>query len=290
MILEVLPQSPSVLLRATHVVRLVMTAVTASPWAKADPTMSRRDVELAVRVEEVFKGKAGDGEELVLHVRQDRSDSRVYRPVPGAWSEQLLEKEREVVVAGVGASLAAALVEPQQVLPAKAALEVRLVARAEEERLDAVATASEAKAIPAAIDFVFVQWLWARQGERALVDPAAADAVFSLLELPEVGDSARVMLIVEAVGRAGSAQKTYIAGTRRLTRALFALLALPAAKGVADNAVTVDLPALLRLNNPPPVPRSLVLDDKQRDAARKSVEAYPGGADTKPLMAWLDGP
>lgn len=290
MITEVLPQSPSVLLRATDVVRLVMTAIHPSPWEKVSETMSRRRVEVAVRVEEVFKGKATKGHDLVLHLSQHRSDSIIDSPVPGAWSEQQLEKGREAVVAGAGASLLAALEEPQQVLPKKAAPEVRLVSRAEEERLGAPEVVKEAKANAGALDFVFAIWLWARHGERALVDPATADAVFSLLELPELGESARVTLVVEAVGRAGSAQSTYLAGTRRLTRALFKLLAVPAAKGMADNVVAVDLPALLRLHNPPPVPTSLLLDDAEREAARRRLQAYSGKADARPLAAWLEGP
>jgi len=285
-IIDVLPQSPSVLLRAMHVVRLVLTAVQPGPWEKVAETMSRRNVELSVRVEEVFKGKGP--QKLVIRIVQHRNDAFVYQPVPGAWSEQPIEKGLTVVVAGSGASLEAALVEPLQVLPARSAEEVRLVATAEEKRLPVQEVTQQATAIAAALDYVFAQWLWERFGERALVDPAAAEAVFSLLEVPALEDSARVTLIVDAVGRAGSAQSTYLAGTRRLTRALFRLL--PDAKTIADNLVTVDLPALLRLRSLPPVPRSMVLDDKERDAAKKSLAAYSGKADVQPLEAWLAGP
>ena len=147
-----------------------------------------------------------------------------------------------------------------------------------------------AVAIAGSLDSTFARWLWERHGERALIDPAAADTVFSLVELPATKESARVTLIVEAVGRAGAAQSTYLAGTQRLTRALFHLLPLPEAKAIADNIVSVDLPALLRLRNPPPVPRGMVLDHRQRDEARKSLSAYPGKADTRLLAAWLEGP
>ena len=99
---------------------------------------------------------------------------------------------------------------------------------------------------------------------------------------------AEVVLDGGSVGRAGSAQSTYLAGTRRLARALFRLL--PQSTGLADNLVTVDLPALLRLRNAPPLPRSMVLDDPERDAARKSLGAYSGKADVRPLEAWLEGP
>ncbi len=287
MITDVLLHSPSVLLRATHVVRIVLTAVQPGPWEKEAEALSRRRVELSVRVEEMFKGKGP--KKLMVPIVQHRNDAFVYQGVPGAWSEQRLDKGVEVVVAGVGTSLEASLAEPEQVLPAKAAEEVRLVAHAEEKRLPVQEVAQAAKAIaPAALDFVFAQWIWVRYGERALVDPAAADALFSLLELPALDDSARVTLIVDAVGRAGSAQSTYLAGTRRLARALFRLL--PQAKGLADNLVTVDLPALLRLRNAPPLPRSMVLDDAERDAARKLLGAYSGKADVRPLETWLEGP
>lgn len=289
MITDVLPQSPSVLLRATCVVRLVITAVHPGPWQVATEGISRRRVEVDARIEEVFKGD-GAGQKLVLQLEQHRNDGFVYVPVPGAWSEQVLEKGRELIVAGIGVSLKAALEEPEQVLPAEAVDEVRLVAMAEEKRLQAAAVAQQAKPIAKRLDFVFARWLWERHGERALVDPGAADAVFSLLELPELGDSARAMLVVEAVGRAASAQSTYIAGTRRLTRALFRLLALPEAKGLSENIVRIDLPALLRLRDPPPVPRRFLLDDLERDEARKALRAYSGTADAKPLAAWLDGP
>lgn len=289
MITDVLPQSPSVLLRAACVVRLVITGVQAEPWKKATEGMSRRRVELGVRIEEVFKGK-GEGEALVLDLEQNRNDGAVYVPVPGAWSEQTLEKGREIVVAGTGPSLKAALEGPDQVLPAETAAGVRLVAAAEEKRLPPREVARQAKSIAKDLDFVFMRWLWERYGERALVEAAAADAVFSLLEVPALGDSARATLIAEGVGRTAAAPLTYVLGTRRLIRALFRVLAIPEAKGASDNVVGTYLPSLLHLDNPPPVRAGVVLEDAERAEAQKSLGKYSGRADAAPLKAWLEGP
>jgi hypothetical protein len=150
--------------------------------------------------------------------------------------------------------------------------------------------AEQAKAIAKDLDFVFMRWLWERHGERALAGAAAADAVFSLLEVPALGDSARATLIAEAVGRAAAAPLTYFAGTRRLTRALFRVIAMPEAKGASENIVGTYLPSLLHLDSPPPVPAGTVLEDAEREEARKALGAYSGRMDTAPLKAWLDGP
>ena len=289
MITDVLPHSPSVLLRAVYVVRIAIAGVQEGPWEKASEGMSRRGVKLSVRVQEVFKGK-GKGESLVLELEQYRNDGAVYTPVPGAWSEQKLEKGRELVVAASGITLKAALARPDQVLPAQAASGVQLVAAAEEKRLPAVEVAEQAKGIAKDLDFVFMRWLWERHGERALVDPAAADAVFSLLELPALGDSARATLIAEAVGRCAASPLTYLAGTKRLVRALFQLLAVPEAKGTSENVVGTYLPALIHLDSPPPVPAGALLEDAERKSAHKALAAYSGRMDAAPLKAWLDGP
>ena len=299
MITDVVPASPSAFLRATCVVRLVITSVQPGPWKPVGEGLSRREVDLGVRLEEVFKaqmpkGEVAAGRTLTVRLEQNRSGAPIYSPVPGLWSEQSLDKGRELVIACAGASLQAALSEPLLILPKTAAAEARLIAQAEEQHLDALAVSRRAKELaktaPESLDFAFAQWLWARHGARALVEQQAAEAVFSLLELPGLPGSARVTLLVDAVGAASAAPGTTLVGSRRLVRALFKLLALPDAQPVAENAVSVDLPLLLRLHDPPLVPRSLLLSDAERDEARKLLEAWQGKADKSALRAWLGQP
>jgi hypothetical protein len=286
----ILPASRSLLLRATHVVQLVLLAVRSGGWERAAEGMSRREVELRVRIEQIFKGKAAAGEERVLHVVQHRGDSMIYMPVPGAWSEAKLEQGQVFVVLGSGPSLEAALASPHQLLPAESAPEVRLAAEAEQHRWPLAQVVQKATPLAGELGIVFADWIWVRHGERALTDAASAEALFSLLELPALNGVARSTLAGAAVTRASAAPLAYAAGARRLALALFRLLAMPAGEGLNDNSVSTYLPALLHLRGGSVVPKGTLFSEEDAAEAKRALAAYKGASSTAPLQAWLDGP
>ena len=289
-IVDVLPDSRSLLLRATHVVRIVLTAAQPAAWEPSGEAVSRRKVQLRVRVEEIFKGVQSklDGERAV-GIEQYRSDGKTGTPVPGAWSGMPVEAGQGFVVLGVAPGLQAALEAPQRVLPSTVAGEVRLVAAAERDRLPAPTAVEWSKPIAKELSSLFADWLWARHGEEALQKWSAADAVFSLLELPALAEAARNTLADLAVSRAAAELFRDAVGVRRLAKALFRLLGMREAAGLREKAVSTWLPALLRLRSERPLSPAQVFDDAERAEAKRALAAYKGSADPAPLAAWLEG-
>jgi hypothetical protein len=289
MILEVIGNSRSLILRATHIVRLALIAANPGGWERVSEAISRREVQLRVQLEEVFKGAdAKPGQQLDLKVEQFRNDTPLSKGLPGAWSGLTLAKGQVFVVLGSAGEVKQALEAALQVLPKETSAELELVSNAEGGKLALPGVAAQAQARAKELDFLFADWIWARFGDEALSGADSADAMFGLLELPQLGDTARNALAGAAVSRAASAPLTFGFGVRRLTQALFRLLAVPQAGGMNDNSVSTWLPAMLHLKSGPPVPARTLFDSRERAELRKLLAAYKGRSDPAPLAAWLE--
>jgi hypothetical protein len=251
---RVLPDSASVMLRATHILVIRIESSQAGEWSP-DPSGDwlRRSVALTIRLEERLKGITREevGTSLDLQVTQYASPSLWVTGLPGVWSEPSVEPGMRLVAfcRSEGDRTAELLVEPacELLMPAENALvDARLAMRAETERLDVAALLAEAREVAASLGHLFVEYLWEAHGGAFLWDAKAFESLMQLLENPDLALIARATLVSQLTTRflAGPAAP---ANRARLALAMFRLLEIGQAAPLRDNILETFLPNLLGL-------------------------------------------
>jgi hypothetical protein len=285
--IDVRPDSRSVILHATHIFRVRVVSALPTPWVEVDPPTKKRTVTLALALEAVYKGKsaAAAGDQVKVEVVQfGRTISRVFA-VPGAWSEKSLAPGTEWVVFAThpGNDTAKALADPEQVYPtAEAQPDVELAVAEHVEKLALPGLMARAKAKAAQLGFLFAEYLWSEHGAAARVDPGQFEPIASWLEEPTLAVPARAALLSQIhndLDRPGSAP----AVQDRLVRALFQLLEIHETAVLHDNIMSVYLPNRLQ-RSADEVFRG---HEEQRARATQTVRRYAGAAPTTAIADWL---
>lgn len=249
---RILPDSSSIVLRATHV---LVIRIEASQVGEQSPDPSgwlRREVSLTLRLEERLKGiTREDIGAMSLQITQYASTSPWATRLPGVWSDQPVEPGTRLVAFCRSESdkTAELLVEPacELLMPAESALaDARLAMRAETERLDVEALLAEAREVAASLGHLFVEYLWEVHGGAFLWNPKDFESLMQLLEHPDLALIARATLVSQLTTRflAGPAEP---ANRARLALAMFRLLEIDQAAPLRDNILETFLPNLLGL-------------------------------------------
>lgn len=293
---EVLPDSLSFLLRATHVVLVRIEAAKTGDWAPGAAGVTRV-VAVEAKLEALFKGKLSEPAGSVVRVALTQFGTGTSRVagVPGAWSHQRVEPGARFVVLSVTSSESAPeiLRDPAAllVLPADEALtDVELAATAESRSLDVGATVALATPAAPRLGALFAEYLWARFGAAALAEEKKLEPIAALLEQPALGRGARVTLVSTLVSAITSPEPPPPRQSARLAVALFRLLGMPEAAPLHDNLVGTYLPTLLDLAEPHARRAADVFHDHPGELARAraAAHAYKGSEPAAPLIGWLD--
>ena len=289
----VIPDSGSIVLRATHCVEVRVERAAPSPWRPARPGYQAREVDLSLRVARALKGDLAErpGDLVEVRVSQEGyASARVMDALGGVWSDVALAPGASVLVFASSPShgLAALVAEPAcaLVLPAEPFRdEVALALASEPLTLDALI--ARARALAPALQWVLAEHLWVRRGRGALTDAPTRAALFGLMLDPAVSPVARAKMLQMADDLAGAPDATgdYLDD---LAVALFDLVALPAAAPLRDEVASTTLPNLLHLDERPRAPATIFA--RRPDAhtrARATLRAWTGAADVTALARWL---
>jgi hypothetical protein len=292
---DVVSDSRSYLLRATHVVLVRIEAAKAGNWAPNERGVVRT-VEVEARLEAIFKGKLGELPGNIVRaalVQFGTGTSRI-AGVPGAWSHRRIEAGSRFVVISVTRSENAAevLLDPacQLALPAEDALvDVELAAQAEGQALDVWRTVELAAASAPRLGVLFPEYLWGRFGAAALVDGQRFEPIAKLLEQRSLAPGARATLVSTLVSAVTSPEPLPTGQVARLAISFFRLLAMPEAARLHDNLVGTYLPNLIGLAGGVELRASGVFHDRPADRgqAERALRAYKGSEPAAPLLEWL---
>src|SRR5215471_13347472 len=172
---RVVSDSPSYILRATHILLIRMESVDAGEW-KEEPTGGvSRSLKVAVTLETIAKGftKQPPGGVILTTIQQFGTGSSRIAAVPGAWSRQQMELGKEFVTFAVTDSDDAAVVvrDPACQLAISSGdslTDLHLAMDTESKALDVFGAVSIAKEAAAQISFLFPEYLWAMYSSEAL--------------------------------------------------------------------------------------------------------------------------
>lgn len=297
---QVIPDSPSYLLRATHVVLVEIEAVKVGDWTRADVGGVVRGVDAEAKLVAIFKGNFAEPPGTVVHVALSQFGTGISRiaGVKGAWSYQEIKPGARFIVISVTNSESAPeiLRDPSSkyVLSAKDVLtDVELAAQVESQALDVWKAVALAKSVAPKLEGLFLDYLWARFESAAFADEKKFDLFADLIEQPSLGRSARdgfIHTLSAASDRESQAHKQIA----RLAVAFFRLLPMPEAAPSHDNLIGTYLPNLLDLAAPTRAPDAPNADaifhgyPGERAKARAALQAYRGTEPTARLLAWID--
>ena len=260
--MDVIPDSPSVILRATHVLAVRIESIRPTPWAPRPEGGVQRNVELNLRLNEVLKGNVAEqaGDPFVVTVGQVGSGSSRIAAMPGVWSNVILEEHvgKDVVLFASTDTRTALQVAKEpgciQVLSSDEALEdVRTAARIEAAQMPFADAMVLARSVAARLSFPFIDYIWARQRDALLGHEGAFDQLLTLLEEPSLGRHARGALINAIDEGLGTRSPALAKLTDRYAISLFRLLEMPSVQPFHDNIVEVFLPNLLGLHEATPL-------------------------------------
>jgi hypothetical protein len=295
------PGRSSIVLRATHILRLRIQSAQAGAWTTTPDGLLQRWAQITMALVEVLKGVVDKhpGEQLQIRVPQRSSGSPRRPSAPGVWSAQPLEPGYELLAFCYSATSRAAadlLAEGpcEQILPAEGNLDdVQLALRAEAEKLSPAAILDLAVRQASLLGYVFTEYLLAKLTEPALRELRTFEALMGLLETPELTLIARWSLLKEVYAAIIHSPQLSPEHVHRLTISFFRLLEVSPEASVRDNIVQVFLPNLLGIQGGL---SKRYPDDVFAGAApeRGRVEAilrrYQGSASTQALLTWLSTP
>jgi hypothetical protein len=296
---RVVSDSPSHVLRATHILLIRIKSVDAGEWMD-DPTTGgvSRSLKVEATLVMMAKGytKESAGAVILTTIQQFGTGTSRIAAVPGAWSRQKIEPGKEFVTFAVTDSDDAAEIvrDPACQLAINAGdslTDVHLAMDTENKPLDLFRAVSIAREAAARISFLFPEYLWAMYSSEALADPNKFDAIASLLEQPRLSQLARGTLISRITTGLTSPEPPPTNQLMRFAIALFHLLAKPEAGSFHENIVGTYLPTVLDLGNPSRRSADKFFEDRpvEKSRAVQIMNNYRGSQPAAPILTWLRG-
>ena len=293
----IVPESPSLILRASHILLVRIVSAETRPWTTRADGLPERSADLLLELEEVLKGDVGvhAGDRFRLTITQaGRPGSRVFA-LPGVWSELPLDTGVRYVTFSTSAQhkVVDVLQPPSLVRVApesEALLDVRTAVIAETERLSLPRTLER---IPEAdrgrLNHFFGEYVAARLHEVISGPPNGFDVIMRFAEDPKLSPVCRT-IIVEAA-------HTQLAGSdapqpvlARFVRAAFHLAAMPEAADMHDSLLSDMLPQLLALGSSRPVITATQVfagADAERQQAEQILSRSSDRPGAQRLLQWL---
>ena len=295
--IQLVPESTSIVLRATHILLVRVDAAQMGEWV-LQTTGLRRSLDGTLTLMEVFKGTVQQsvGDQFVVKTEQFRISTLWLMPIPGVWSEQPLDPGTQLVAfcRTDGTDAAEIIKDPfceKLIVAGSALLDVRLAFQAETQHLTLPALYERFQPNAASLTYLFTEYLWAAYGTDAMHNAEQFEALLRFLEEPNLGPVARLTLLTPIYSM-------FLTGTidaallNRFVITLFHLLRLPNAGSLHDNIVGTYLPNVLGLHAGIAVKAAAdVLKDypEERATLDETLRNYSGGSPTAPLVGWLKG-
>lgn len=297
---EVLENSPSLVLRASHILLVRVVHAQVGDWRKSDAASVERDAKITLTLDEALKGAARErsGERFEAKVKQYGTGVSRIAAVPGVWSMAPLNAGTRYVAFACGrASAAADLVSDPicvRLIGADECLDdVRLALDLESRNAATGQVLDRAAASSAALGYVFGEYLNARVGAATSLDEADFDRLLALLESSQMPDVARITMLDAAASNLIASADAVPGRARRFGVTLFRLLGNPKAAGVHGDIVDIHLPNLLGIvgGRPARMTPAAVFERfaAERAKASAALSAYQGPGAKAEIEAWLKG-
>jgi hypothetical protein len=291
--MEVRPNSRSLILRATHIIVAQVVSANDPAWVRG-PTFEERIISLQLELEEVVKGriKQRPGDIVRVEAKQVRLGMS-WRPMPGVWSNvPVADGTRLVAFSRMeGDDAAVALTDPaavQLILAGEALHDVHVVSNVARRGMNLRTLLAEATPVAGALGWLFADYLWAKYEAEAIANFADFNAIMEFMERPSLNRIARATLLMSIPDSVLAPEPQLTRHIDRLAVAMFRLLALPEAAALHENIVGTYLPNLLSAREPTSRPASVVFKDYPQEQSRalRALTAYKQH-DSAALLDWL---
>ena len=295
--IPVVPESPSLILRASHILLVRIVSADARPWTNRADGLPERSADLLLELEEVLKGDVGvhAGDRFRLTITQTgRPGSRVFA-LPGVWSDLPLDPSARYVTFSVSGQhkVVDVLQVPSlvRVAPeAEALLDVRKGVAAEAEHASLSRTLDRiSEPDRSGLNHFFGEYVAARLHEAIAGTPNDFDAVMRFVEDPRLSPVCRT-IIVEAAHTQIAGADAPQAVLARFVRTAFHLTAMPEAADMRDQLLSDMLPQLLALGGARPTVTATQVfagADAERQRAEQIVSRSSDQPGAQRLLQWL---
>lgn len=293
----VIPESRSLVLRATHILWVHIETAQPGAWEKAPTGGVRRENQLTVRLQETLKGSTTEhpGDTVRTKILQYGTGTTRIAGVPGVWSNLSLDPGTEWVVFchSQKTNLAELLSEPDciRVLPkADALTDVRIALSAEADKKKLTDVLALAHPSAKSLRFVFAEYLWTRYSTTALASDADYERLITFLEDPNLSYITRSSLLNYVDAGTSDGEIVSEARVGRLAIGMFRIMGLPGSTEMHDELIETSLPNLLGLlGGGKKITAHTVFQghEEERRKAEQVLQKYTGEAHTGPLLKWL---
>ena len=297
--MRVVPDSPSILLRAVQIQFLRVEELSIGPWETGPRRTESRHFELRGRIDEVLKGVVdeGVGAQVLVKGRQVRPAGGRDQSVPGVWSRITLQPgQRLAVFSTTSSKHVEAMLREDSILG---------VFPAESVRADII-HAMDAESSPGSLSKdlenlgeagndltpVFGEYVMARLQENVLFkDVKGFDHVMSWVEGPTVSDSLRRFVVASLFSIILVSEPTAPGYGDRLAVGAFRILAQWPREPLASQLVNTYLPNLLGLEGGASQKSPEMIfsnDEDERARAREALKRQPDSQGRSELLIWID--
>jgi hypothetical protein len=296
--IDVIPDSPSAILRATHILLIRIVDAQIGEWGPHPNSGQQRRSELALEIEDLLKGKfsTDTGETVRVSIDQFKSDSLFILPPRGVWSDKSLDEGTRLLTFSInsGEMVEEILQEPScfQLVPAEGSeASVRLAIQAETEDWTFEQLVIQANEVANSLDYIFAEYLNRKVSEEAIQRRETFERLMQFLENPDMVISVLMPLLDETEAIVGDDEADVPEWqVNRFAVGLFRLLAISSAEPIHDEIIESFLPEFLNLVGEGRPRRA---DDifreypGEREKAINTLRNYEGEASTDELLGWL---
>ena len=247
--------SPSEVLRATHLLVIQIMEARIGDWTPGPDGRKRRLVDLRVRLEHVWKGHTSQkpGDEIRLAVEQRGSGTYRVSDDYGVWSRVEPAAGLRLLAFCKSASkeLGELLQPPQceRLGDAPVASDVRAALELEMRHLAPAQLLAAAAPLLERGGGVLARYVWARVGQAVLSDDKVLELYARIIERPSISDAARDVLLTALYEELGMAAAPPRGALTRVARTMLILLSVPQAQAMHANLAQVYLPNLTGLSH-----------------------------------------
>ena len=290
--------SPSIVLRSTHIVLIEVLAANDGPWGESRPGFESRTVELSVRITETLRGKLDPPPTTPVSIsitQYKYAGMLMMQPLPGPWPGGELSpgmllaafaETAESSIERVLASPACTLV----LFAEPVATGLRIASQAEAGNLSLENTLALADSASLRLDPIFAEFLWAKYGDDAMASVSQLNLLASFAEKKELTVGTRQALLQGAYDLIGLHSDSTPKAARRLALAMFRVLLMPDAADLHENLIDTFLPNLLGITSglhAEPASAVFMGEDALRAASKEFLQRQGALAGAKSLLHWL---
>ncbi|MBN2532391.1 MAG: hypothetical protein JXB88_05840 [Spirochaetales bacterium] len=310
----VVPQSSSVILRSTHIVKVKIITSKPDSWEQQpEKGLQKRTTHLELEIIEQLKGEVREEKTkpVAINVTQCEGITLIRIPIPGVWSEKPIDKGLEYLlfcyyIPPAGSSSQAGKGKPAppdardvlceehtiMVLPVeKNESNVKLVMKAEKDKLSLLEFLDTLTGQVKELNPLFAEYAGTRTGELVFADWEGYKKWMALQENPDLDLKTRVILIEAMLHKLQLADPGIFEFYSLAVINLFRILRLPGTELIHVNILQTYLPNLLGLTGAgsyKPAVKIFEQNSNERKLALNWLSDHMSIKHTLPIREWIE--